>query len=140
MISVLLAYGEKADMTGSGLGLLLLCALILALAAVLAAIPSMLARRLGSAWREVITPASFLWGAATACSAGAAAIAEFKWSGERKNLLLSGYYDPSTKGDGPQHPWAWWLALTGIYVILVALAFVRTRSDPRGPSETPGVR
>ena len=131
-----LANGEKDDITGSNLNFILMCALILFGAALFILLPIVIAHRRGGPWGEAIRAGSILWGIVAAWSMITAATAAWKWAKEQNTLLLSGYYDPATRGDGPKPPWTWWLVLAGVYLVLLALAAARRRSPaPPAPSE-----
>jgi hypothetical protein len=131
-----LANGEKDDITGSNLNFILICALILFGAALFMVLPIVVAHRRGNPWGEAIRAGSIFWGIGAAWSVISAATAAWKWAKEQNTLLLSGYYDPTTRGDGPKPPWTWWLVLAGVYLVLLGLAATRGRSpSPPSPSE-----
>jgi hypothetical protein len=132
MMHLLLAHGGRADLAGSSLVLALECALVLSVDAILMAMPVVAARRRGIAGAESILAGAVLWAVLAALYAGNFVVTEFQWSRERTALIMSGYDDPTTSGDGPRHPWGWWVALAGGYVVLVTVALLGKRRGPAG--------
>jgi len=137
MMDAILTYGGRADdPAGSSIVLVLELALVLGLDALLVAIPIFVARGRGGRI-ESIAAGAVLWGVIAAGTAGSAVIAEFKRARERMTLLLGGYDDPATTGDGPQYPWAWWTLLAALYVLLLVVAALGRRASPAEPTERP---
>jgi hypothetical protein len=131
----LLALGGKADLSGSSIVLVLEFVLILGVDALLVTIPIVLARRRGGDRSESIAGGAILWGLVAALSAGSAVVAQFKWASERNALLMGGYDVPSGSGEGPQHPWGWWIALAAFYAVLVLAAVLGKRQGAPDPAE-----
>jgi hypothetical protein len=135
MMHLPLACGGKADLAGSSMVLALECALVLGLAAILMAIPILVARHRGVAGAETILAGAVLWGVLASLYAGNFVVTKFHQVREHMALLMNGYDDPATSGDGPRHPWVWWMALATIYVVLVTAALVGKRRGPAGPTQ-----
>ncbi|HXX93767.1 MAG TPA: hypothetical protein VEN81_09040 [Planctomycetota bacterium] len=117
--------GERDDLTGSSWVLVLISAAILVGAAILVALAIGVASRRRNPSRELVTAGAVLWALVSVWSALSTATALFKWGQERDILVQSGYYDPSTRGDGPPKPWLLWGGLFAAYPVLLAFAYGR---------------
>ncbi len=129
--------GSKADLTGGDWTFVLLCALVLAGAAVLAIFPIAVSSRRRNPLGDAILAGSLLWGTGAAWSTLSWAIAAWKWSREKDALILEGYYKTAMADPGPARPWPWWILLATFYVVLVALSFRRRPATVAPPAKDP---
>jgi hypothetical protein len=135
MMHLVLTSGGGGDPAGPSLLLVLQCALVLVLAAVLMMIPILVARHRGASGADSILAGAVLWGVVTALYAGNVVVTRFNRAQEHMNLLMQGYDDPAGSGDGAGRPWGWWVALAGFYLVLLAVALVSKRRGPDGPAQ-----
>jgi len=123
--------GNRVDLTGGDWGFVLLCGLILLATALLVAFPIAISNRRRNPIREWILAGSLFWGACAAWSAFSWMIASWNWSREKNTLMLAGYYQTVAADPGPKAPWASWVALVALFLVLLGLSF------RRGPASQP---
>jgi hypothetical protein len=134
MMHLFAAIGGREDLSGPSMVLALECALVLGLAAFLAAVPVLVARRRGVAGAESILAGAALWGVVAALYAGNFVVTQFNRAREHLALLMRGFDDAATPGDAPRRLWGWWMALAVVYAALLVAAAVRKPRGPAGPT------
>ena len=115
-----LSYAEGPDTSDSGLEIIVIAIFIIAAVGLLAAIPSVIARRRANPHAEGIVAILVIWAMLSAGSAVYVTNATLTWSREFTRQLMSGYRDPKDQSDRPQKPWTTWGVLGVVYVATAA--------------------
>jgi amino acid transporter len=116
----LLAYAEPTDTSGSGTNIVLLCALFIAVVAVLGLLPIGFSRNRGNRHADIITAVSVLWSLLTIATLIYVCLAQMKWSKEYITRIQSGYFDPRDTTGAPHQPWPIWGIILFAYLALLA--------------------
>jgi hypothetical protein len=126
---IFVASAVRTDLSGSQWFIILTGVAILAVVAVLTAIPIGLARRRSAGRSEGVTVAAVFWGVASAGSVLWYYLAKLRWADEYQRLVESGYYDPRDLSGQPAWPWPLWLLLAVVFCALLAWSFRRKSSS-----------
>ena len=119
-----LAYAQSAGDSNSTLTVIVMAFAIVLGACLLAFIPIFAALSRRNHQSHSIAVMSIFWGVAVAVITIWCMLQRLDWSKELTIRMQSGYYDPRDLSDAPACPWILLMIAAGVWIVLLAWAFL----------------